>query len=80
MSVSFSLEDSDYTQTNGGADFEDVLGGVVSMRILSSSSPSAFGDIVAATIGVDNIVAVPEPGSVTLIGFAGLLLLRRKRC
>lgn len=78
-SVLFPITDNDLVAVTGAGDFDDVLSGVVSMRILSSVLPSAFGDQVALQGGIDNIRAVPEPSASVLVLLAGAWLGRRSR-
>ena len=52
------------------------------IRILNSAAPEVNGDFVQAEVGIDNVTAVPEPGTWLLlaIGAAALTVgLRRGR-
>ena len=73
-SVFFSLTASTMTPINSPRTFSTDLASVLDFRLLSSISPSTIGDSLNARIGVDNITAVPEPGSARLAALAGLLL------
>lgn len=74
----FGLSAADLTQVGGTDPLNTVLGGVGELRILSAESAPAWrGDAISATLGVDNITAVPEPASIMLIGLGGLLMRRR---
>ena len=77
----FPLASADLTRTQGTADYATVLGGVVTLRILHSAAPSAFGDNIVATLGVDRVLALPEPGTGALsaTGLAALALCARLR-
>jgi hypothetical protein len=82
--VVFPLASSDLTRTQGTADYATVLGGVVTLRILHSNVPSAFGDNIVATLGVDRVLALPEPGATALaasgvVALAGCAKLRARR-
>jgi hypothetical protein len=79
--VVFSLASDDLTRTQGTADYATVLGGVVTLRLLHSAAPSAFGDNIVATLGVDRVLALPEPGAAALAasGVAALALCARLR-
>jgi hypothetical protein len=79
--VVFSLAPDDLTRTQGTGSYATVLGGVVTLRILHSAAPSAFGDNIVATLGVDQVLALPEPGAVALSasGVAALALCARMR-
>ncbi|HXK22068.1 MAG TPA: hypothetical protein VMS55_05260 [Myxococcota bacterium] len=77
----FPLGSADLTRTQGTADYATVMNGVVTLRILNSAVPSAFGDNIVATAGVDRIVALPEPGAASLVasGVVALALCARLR-
>jgi len=79
--VVFSLASEDLTRTQGTADYATVLGGIVTLRILHSNAPSAFGDNIVATLGVDRVLALPEPGAgaLTASGLAALAVCARLR-
>jgi hypothetical protein len=72
----FPLGSADLTRVQGSASYDTVMSGVATLRILDSAAPSAFGDNVVASLGIDRIVAVPEPASALLVS-AGLLILAR---
>ncbi len=72
----FDLVAGNFTAIGSPGDFNALLSNFSGqLRILSSGSPSLIGDTVAATVGYDNIQAVPEPGSLALAGGALLLLV-----
>ena len=79
--VVFSLAPDDLTRTQGTGTYAAVLGGIVTLRILHSAAPSAFGDNIVATLGVDQVLALPEPGAtaLSLSGVAALALCARLR-
>jgi len=56
--ITIPIDASDFTVVLGGSDAATVLGSVLTMRILSSSTPTWTGaDSVASVIQVDNILA-----------------------
>jgi hypothetical protein len=57
----FGLSAADLTQVSGSSSLPDILASVAEFRILSFTSPSAFGDTLDAVLGVDNITAVSPP-------------------
>ncbi len=70
--------------TNAGA---AVLSDVLRYRLIHNPDATAVGPIVVASLGVDNISAVPEPGMVWLLaaglavlGLAGWQRRRRQPC
>ena len=78
--LEFALEAADFTQVTGGtASFADVLLDVERIRFLSRELDAGWnGDEIATVLGVDNILNLPEPGTLILLG-AGLALLGRAR-
>jgi hypothetical protein len=75
--VVFSLLPADLVPINGrsgvaGNDVLAALGNVLELRLLNSASPDWTGPPVTATLGVDNIRAVPLPPSALLL-CSGLL-------
>jgi hypothetical protein len=69
----FSLLDPNMTTLTGSQPFSTALStGIAEMRILDSAAPAFIGDVIAGTLGIDNITAVPEPGTLGLFCAAGL--------
>lgn len=57
-----------------------VLANVTTLRILpAAAGPSWKGDKGSASLGIDNITAVPEPMTLSLLSIGGLALLRRQK-
>jgi hypothetical protein len=77
MSVTFDITDL-FVESGPDTPLE-LLSAVNQMRILSSEDPSYRGDIIAATLDVDNIFAVPAPGAAGLLALGGLAAARRRR-
>lgn len=69
-SVSLGIDDASLTST-GPTDLDATLGDVFRLRI-----EDGRGALVA-TAGIDNIRALPEPGSLALLSLAALVLRRR---
>ena len=80
--TAFTLTAGNFTAIGSpSVSFNDLLTSFTGqLRILSSSSPSLLGDPVAATLGIDNVQAIPEPSSFMMVGIALLLWLRCVRC
>lgn len=76
---SFSLAPGDLINVDGTNDAETVLANVIELRILSSADPDFIGDVVDATLDVDDVAAVPEPAAAVLLAGAALVLIRRQR-
>lgn len=57
-----------------------VLGGVSQIRLYHGVAASYPGGAIVAQLGVDNVVAVPEPGVAWMLagGLAALALMRRR--
>lgn len=84
--MAFSLLPGDLIPVSGrsGATGNDVmaaLGNVRELRLLNSGAPDWTGLPVSATLGIDNITAVPLPPALVLFasGLAALLAKRRIR-
>jgi hypothetical protein len=80
--VSFSLSPADMTAVGTPQPLTVDLANVVDFHIISSFSPSTFGDFETNhDFDVDNIQAVPEPASISILlsGVIGIALLRRRR-
>jgi hypothetical protein len=65
----FPLIASDFTAVGSPSiSFNDLLTNFVGqLRILDSASPAVEGDPIAATLGVDDIMAVPEPSVFAMV-------------
>jgi hypothetical protein len=70
--VTFDLTPSSMTIIAGTEDLPTVLGNVGTLRILSAQSISYMGDIVAATLGVDNLRALRLQGDANFDGNVNL--------
>jgi hypothetical protein len=80
-SASFPLDITSLTKLSGGT-LADTLASVSELRVLSLAGPALDkrGDAVAATLGIDNVTAVPEPSATAIAGMlSGGLLVRRSR-
>ena len=82
----FSLLPGDLVSVSGGIggnttgnDVQASLANVLELRLLNSASPDWNGLPVAATLGIDNILAVPLPPALALFGSGLLVLLARRR-
>ncbi len=72
--ATFDFTASDFTQFSGTATFEQAFAGVTELRLLSSTNPAFSGETIAATVGVDNIQAIPEP-STLMLSLTGVMVL-----
>lgn len=78
--ATFALNAANFTTIGSPGDFNTFLSDFDGqLRVLSSTSPSLLGDSIAATLGVDNVQAIPEPGTFVMagIGILALIYLRR---
>lgn len=75
--TAFALTAGNFTAIGSpGVSFNDLLTNFTGQfRILHSASPSLLGDPIAATLGIDNVQAIPEPSSFMMVGVAFLMLL-----
>jgi len=83
--VVFSLLADDLTPVSGrsgvpGNDVQAALANVTELRLLNSASPDWTGLPVVATLGIDNVSAVPLPPAALLFasGLMGLGMWRRQ--
>ena len=77
----FSLSEPNLTLVGGAATYATTITNVTRLMFRhDAGGPSGEGTALAATVGFDNITAVPEPSS-ALLGVLGLsaLLIRRRR-
>ncbi len=80
--VIFSLAESDLTQVEGSGTWQGAMSDVVRWAIRHDPiGPDSHGNSpsIDATLGIDNITAVPEPATMSLLLCGAGLLLRRKR-
>lgn len=59
--ATFNLIDADMTRVNGTQSLSQVLDDVEEFRIISSLNPAWDGEIVAITVGIDNIRVASVP-------------------
>ena len=78
-SARFDLTASALTRIEGSGTLANALTGVTEFRILHSASPNYRADVIAASFGVDNIRAVPEPAGAATVAMLLPLLRRRRR-
>jgi hypothetical protein len=76
-SARFDLTAAALTRIEGSGTLTNALAGVTEFRILHSASPNYRADVIAASFGVDNIRAVPEPAGLCAVTL--LLPLMRRR-
>lgn len=71
----FPLMAADFTAVGSpSVSFNDLLTDFTGqLRILDSASPSVEGDSIATTLGVDDIMAVPEPSTFVMIVIGALV-------
>jgi len=74
----FSLDAGSLTPINSPQPLATDLANVPELRLLSSAFPATIGDSTSGQFGVDNIMAVPEPGSMALIGLGFIGLVKRR--
>jgi hypothetical protein len=73
--VTFALTAANFTTIGSPGSFNALLSNFTGqLRILDSSSPSLLGDSVSATLGIDNVQAIPEPSTFLMVGVGFLLL------
>ena len=73
--ATFTLTSANFTAIGSAGDFNTLLSNFTGqLRILDSGSPSLQGDSINATLGIDNVQAIPEPSAFLMVG-VGLLML-----
>ena len=75
----FPIEAADWTSVSGGSNIGTPLAGATELRIVNNPSPSFIGVGASATLLVDNIDAVPEPGTFGLLAVAGMVWVCSRR-
>ena len=78
----FSLAPQNLTGINSPKPLATDLANVIDLCILNAASPAMTGDnITIGGLGIDNITAVPEPSSISILlsGIIGVALLRRRK-
>jgi hypothetical protein len=70
--VTFDLTPSRMTVVAGSEDLAAVLANVTTFRFLSAVTPSFMGDVVAATLGADDLRAMTLPGDANFDGVVNL--------
>jgi hypothetical protein len=78
-SATFGLEAGDLVRIAGIGTLDSVLGNVIEFRLLSAASPSWLGDAIEATLGADNITALPEPTALAILAAGSVLTFLRRR-
>jgi len=78
--ATFTLSAANFTAIGAPTAFNTLLSNFTGqLRILDSSAPSIKGDDIAATLGADNIQAIPEPSTIFMVGLGSSVLLFRRR-
>jgi hypothetical protein len=76
----FSLGSAAFTQTEGATSYTDTLTNANRMMFRHDpGAPSNGGTAVVATLGIDNVHAVPEPATLAVLGLGLLAALKRRR-
>ena len=75
--TSFDVTEASLTSARGSKTYSEVLGDVTKFMIRhNAGDPSRFGTAQLATLGIDNVAAIPEPSTALLLLF-GLIGLAR---
>ncbi len=76
----FAITPADLTAEGGGS-IALALSQTYSVRLFHGTASSFPGGAVVATLGIDNVTAVPEPAAALLLalGLGALVLLRRRQ-
>ena len=89
MTVTFDLAETSLNYVSGGTgNYTDTFSGVTEFEIFSAcgalfvgggGTGIVRGDGIDATLGIDNITAVPEPSAMMIAALSSLLLMGRRR-
>lgn len=72
--------DANWTRIRGSSSLADVLADVADAHFRHDLEPFVTSpDPIAGDIGIDNIMLIPEPGTISLLAGLGLLVVRRAR-
>ncbi len=63
----------------GGQPLGDALNNIVSLRVFHSTASAFPGESIVATLGLDNVTAVPEPSAALLLAAGVAALVWRRR-
>jgi hypothetical protein len=88
--LSFTLDNANFTYVPGSIKvpdgtglLTDTLANVTNLLIRHDSPtptiPGQHPPHITATVGIDNIAAVPEPATLSLLGLGALALLKRRK-
>lgn len=78
--VTFPIGPSDLTRALGTNTYAQMISSVDGIMFRHDLTPSSQGDPINGTLGIDNLLAIPGPGTAGAVGLlAGLGALRRRR-
>jgi hypothetical protein len=75
--VTFDITAADLTALAGTA--ENALSSATVIRLFHNPDPAFPGPAIVASLGVDNIEAVPEPATMAVLGLGAALMMRRRK-
>lgn len=73
----FSVLEADLV-TSGGTSVADTLAAVSEFRFLHNPNADFRGAVIAESILIDNVIALPEPSALVLLAIGGLAVIRRR--
>lgn len=82
ITAQFAIDDTSLTRTLGTATLEATLAAVTRLLLRHDDDPISepgLANPVSATLGIDNITAVPEPASGLLLALGLIALATRRR-
>jgi hypothetical protein len=78
--ATFSLAEVDMVEVQGTSSYASLITNVERAMIRHDvGPPSAGGTTITGTMGVDRILAVPEPGTIAILALGLGLLVKRRR-
>jgi hypothetical protein len=75
----FNVADADMTPIGTPVAFSTFIRTPQEFRILHSAAPALNGDNIVGKLGVDNVTALPAPGTIACGGLVLMLAARRRR-
>ncbi len=77
--LTFPITQSSLSRVLGSGTYQDSLGSVSQIMFRHATGLSSGGTTVSATVGIDNVAAIPAPGAAGVLGVGAVLAGMRRR-